>query len=98
MGRRLRVYAAINRRTVIDVVGAALDSYLPPLADLVSTATSEGGQASGRMALEQPEPGHMISAEVRRCNDSAAYPGPSRWYERAEQALVASGQPDPPPG
>ena len=57
LGRRLRVYAAINRRTVIDVVGAALDSYLPPLADLVSTATSEGGQASGRLAVEQLEPG-----------------------------------------
>jgi hypothetical protein len=54
LGRRLRVYAAINRRTVIDVLDAALDSYLPPLADLVSTATSEGGQASGHMALEQP--------------------------------------------
>jgi hypothetical protein len=58
LGRRLRVYAAINRRTVIDVIDAALDSYLPPLADLVSTANSENGQASGHMALEQLEPGN----------------------------------------
>jgi hypothetical protein len=34
LGQRLRVFAAVNRRTVAEVVGAALDSYLPPLADL----------------------------------------------------------------
>jgi hypothetical protein len=32
--QRLRVYAAVNRRTVAEVVSAALDGYLPPLADL----------------------------------------------------------------
>ncbi|MGH3196514.1 MAG: hypothetical protein ACRDOH_30035 [Streptosporangiaceae bacterium] len=40
LGQRLRVYAAVNRRTVAEVVGAALDSYLPPLADLVRAAES----------------------------------------------------------
>ncbi len=35
LGQRLRVYAAVHRRTVAEVVSAALDSYLPPLADLV---------------------------------------------------------------
>ncbi|MGH3233153.1 MAG: hypothetical protein ACRDOH_07835 [Streptosporangiaceae bacterium] len=38
LGQRLRVYAAVNRRTVAEVVSAALDSYLPPLADLVRGA------------------------------------------------------------
>ncbi len=33
--QRLRVYAAVHRRTVAEVVSAALDGYLPPLADLV---------------------------------------------------------------
>lgn len=46
LGRRLRVYAAVNRRTVAEVVSAALDSYLPPLADLVrgdGDADADGG-------------------------------------------------------
>ena len=34
LGRRLRVYAAVRGQTVAEVVSAALDSYLPPLADL----------------------------------------------------------------
>jgi hypothetical protein len=38
LGQRLRVYAAVHRRTVAEVVSAALDSYLPPLADLVRAA------------------------------------------------------------
>lgn len=35
LGMRLRVYAAVTRLTVAEVVSAALDSYLPPLADVV---------------------------------------------------------------
>jgi hypothetical protein len=31
--QRLRIYAAVTGRTVEDVVGAALDGYLPPAAD-----------------------------------------------------------------
>ena len=38
LGQRLRVYAAVHRRTVAEVVSAALDSYLPPLADLIRGA------------------------------------------------------------
>jgi len=47
LGRRLRVYAAINRRTVTDVVSTALDSYLPTLADLVSDANTEASKTDG---------------------------------------------------
>lgn len=32
LGQRLRVYAAVHRRTVAEVVSAALDGYLPPRA------------------------------------------------------------------
>ena len=42
---RLRVYAAISGRTVTEVVAAALDKYLPPLADLVRDANAEDGPA-----------------------------------------------------
>ena len=47
LGQRLRVYAAVNRRTVAEVVSAALDSYLPPLADLVRDAASVGDPDAG---------------------------------------------------
>ena len=33
--QRLRVYAAVTGRTVEDVVGAALDGYLPATAEMV---------------------------------------------------------------
>jgi hypothetical protein len=42
LGQRLRVYAAVNRRTVAEVVSAALDGYLPPLADLIRDAADRG--------------------------------------------------------
>ena len=45
--QRLRVYAAVNRRTVAEVVGEALDSYLPSLADLVRDPGGEPGDAAG---------------------------------------------------
>lgn len=32
---RLRIYAAVSGRTVEDVVSKALDSYLPPAADMI---------------------------------------------------------------
>lgn len=49
--QRLRVYAAVHRRTVAEVVGAALDSYLPPLADLVRDADSLVGDVGGHAPL-----------------------------------------------
>ena len=33
--QRLRIYAAVTGRTVEDVVGAALDGYLPPTSEMV---------------------------------------------------------------
>jgi hypothetical protein len=33
--QRLRVYAAVTGRTVEDVVGTALDDYLPPTSEMV---------------------------------------------------------------
>jgi hypothetical protein len=48
LGQRLRVYAAVNRRTVAEVVSAALDSYLPPLADLVRAAEPGDAAHEGR--------------------------------------------------
>jgi hypothetical protein len=39
---RLRVYAAVTGRTHQDVVSAALDGYLPPLAETVAAVI--GGQ------------------------------------------------------
>ena len=32
---RLRIYAAVSGRTVEDVVSRALDSYLPPAAEMI---------------------------------------------------------------
>ena len=52
LGQRLRVYAAVHRRTVAEVVSAALDSYLPPLADLVCGVGSGAGDASGVAGLD----------------------------------------------
>jgi hypothetical protein len=52
LGQRLRVYAAVHRRTVAEVVSAALDSYLPPLADLVRSVGSEPGDAGGAGGLD----------------------------------------------
>lgn len=50
LGQRLRVYAAVNRQTVAEVVSAALDSYLPSLAELVRDAET-AGPAVGDSAL-----------------------------------------------
>lgn len=49
LGQRLRVYAAVKGRTMAEVVSAALDSYLPSLADLVRDAesASNAGPAGG---------------------------------------------------
>ena len=33
--QRLRIYAAVTGRTVENVVGAALDGYLPPTSEMV---------------------------------------------------------------
>ena len=41
---------------------------------------------------------HGVHIEIRRYNDPAAYLVPPDWYERAERALVAIDEPDPPPG
>ena len=38
--QRLRIYAAVTGRTVEDVVGTALDGYLPPASDMVRDAAS----------------------------------------------------------
>jgi hypothetical protein len=51
--QRLRIYAAVTGRTVADVVGAALDGYLPPTADMVRDA----GAGSGEDALLAEQPG-----------------------------------------
>jgi hypothetical protein len=62
LGQRLRVYAAVNRRTVAEVVSAALDSYLPPLADLVDLVrdlSSEPGDAAGRPDVMFSEPAEV---------------------------------------
>ena len=37
---RLRIYAAVSGRTVEDVVSKALDSYLPPAAEMVRSCGS----------------------------------------------------------
>jgi hypothetical protein len=50
LGQRLRVYAAVNRCTLADVVGAALDSYLPSLADLVRDAAAESADGAAAAA------------------------------------------------
>jgi hypothetical protein len=52
LGQRLRVYAAVHRRTVAEVVSAALDSYLPSLADLVRGAGGESGAADEAAGLD----------------------------------------------
>ena len=47
--QRLRVYAALTGRTVEDVVGTALDGYLPPTSEMFrSGETGEG------LLAEQP--------------------------------------------
>jgi plasmid stability protein len=51
--QRLRIYAAVSGRTVEDVVGAALDGYLPPTADMVGHAVS--GHREGALLTEHPE-------------------------------------------
>lgn len=50
--QRLRIYAAVTGRTVEDVVGAALDGYLPPASDMVRTAAS--GPREEALLAEHP--------------------------------------------
>ncbi len=40
--QRLRIYAAVTGRTVEDVVGAALDGYLPPTSEMVRGGSEPG--------------------------------------------------------
>ena len=51
--QRLRIYSAVTGRTVADVVGAALDGYLPPTADMVRDV----GRRSPDDTLLAEEPG-----------------------------------------
>lgn len=48
--QRLRIYAALSRRTVEDVVSAALDGYLPATAEMVR----DGGGPGEGLLTEQP--------------------------------------------
>jgi hypothetical protein len=52
LGQRLRVYAAVKRQPIAEVVRAALDSYLPPLADLARDLDSETGDVDPVLAAE----------------------------------------------
>lgn len=36
--RRLRVFAAVSDRTIEDIVGSALDGYLPPAPEIAAAA------------------------------------------------------------
>ena len=47
--QRLRVYAAVTGRTVEDVVGTALDGYLPPTSEMVRG----GSEARDDLLAEQ---------------------------------------------
>jgi plasmid stability protein len=47
--QRLRVYAAVTGRTVEDVVGTALDGYLPATAEMV-----RDGSEPGDLIAEEP--------------------------------------------
>jgi predicted transcriptional regulator len=38
--RRLRVFAAVSERTIEDIVGSALDGYLPPGPELSTVAAA----------------------------------------------------------
>ena len=42
--RRLRVYVAITGRKVEDVVGAALEGYLPPAPEMPGCGANEPGE------------------------------------------------------
>jgi len=46
--QRLRIYAAVTGRTVEDVVGAALDGYLPPASDMVRDTGGEEALLAGK--------------------------------------------------
>ena len=48
--QRLRIYAALNRRTVEDVVSVALDGYLPTMAEMVR----DGAEPGEGLLTEQP--------------------------------------------
>lgn len=49
--QRLRIYAALTGRTVEDLVGAALDRYLPPASDMIRDA---GNEPLEGLLAEQP--------------------------------------------
>ena len=38
---RLRVFAAVSERTIEDIVGSALDGYLPPAPEMTAGLTAE---------------------------------------------------------
>ena len=40
--QRLRIFAAVTGRTVEDVVGTALDGYLPPTSEMVRAGSETG--------------------------------------------------------
>ena len=43
---RLRVFAAISDRTIEDIVGSALDGYLPPTPELAAAAATRPNSSS----------------------------------------------------
>jgi plasmid stability protein len=49
--QRLRIYAALTGRTVEDLVGAALDRYLPPASEMIRDAGNESREG---LLAEQP--------------------------------------------
>jgi hypothetical protein len=51
MRRRLRIYSALTGRTVEDLVGAALDRYLPAMSEMVRDG---GAEPREDMLAEQP--------------------------------------------
>ena len=66
--QRLRVYAAVSGRQVTEVVSAALDGYLPSLAEIVQAAASRPGEAARELACRAGD------ANVARPERAAAAP------------------------
>ena len=68
--QRLRVYAAVSGRQVTEVVSAALDGYLPPLAEIVQAAASGSGEAARGRHPRQDAAGPAMSHRVALGPDS----------------------------
>jgi hypothetical protein len=49
--QRLRIYSALTGRTVEDLVGAALDRYLPAMSEMVRDG---GAESRDDLLAEQP--------------------------------------------